>query len=334
MSTSEIGTVKWALKKIETHYSDKPENTKTYILMDLLRDPYKEETFVFLSKIDFIDEYYKSREGDIYTIDYDFSCVPTYLCSPREKIILGYNDTFSTTDREISGEYVTDYHTLVIEKKDTRALMGVLFNKLHSLGSEKFIEKAKEIFRDRYDYSKVVYVNNRVPITIICNSCGREFSRIPYRHLEGSGCGYCKSSLGEINTENYLLDNNICFNHNKRIEAGDRLVYPDFVLLNENTWIEFNGEQHYRHVSIFHNHTDARTFSEQLERDIWERQYCKDNNITLIEIPYILDTYKKISNFLDKVLFQHIDPNTLVNYSKLYKLENTGFSLEDLLLSS
>ena len=42
----------------------------------------------------------------------------------------------------------------------------------NQLTTEQFIEKARKIHGDKYDYSKVNYVNNRVKIIIICPKHG------------------------------------------------------------------------------------------------------------------------------------------------------------------
>ena len=53
-----------------------------------------------------------------------------------------------------------------------------------------FIEKARKIHGDKYDYSKVEYVNMQIPVCIICPTHG-EFWQIPHVHLKGSGCKEC-----------------------------------------------------------------------------------------------------------------------------------------------
>lgn len=58
-----------------------------------------------------------------------------------------------------------------------------------------FIKKAKEIHGDKYDYSKVEYINVKIPIVIICNSCNNNFEQIPNTHLRGSGCKICANVL-------------------------------------------------------------------------------------------------------------------------------------------
>ena len=65
---------------------------------------------------------------------------------------------------------------------------------------EEFIEAARKIHGDRYDYSKVEYVNNETKVCIIChnkNKFGKEHGEIwqtPSKHLQGHGCTNCKMS--------------------------------------------------------------------------------------------------------------------------------------------
>ncbi len=47
-----------------------------------------------------------------------------------------------------------------------------------------------EFNRPKYDYSKVVYVNSKTKVIIICPYHG-EFLQIPNHHLSGSGCAKC-----------------------------------------------------------------------------------------------------------------------------------------------
>jgi hypothetical protein len=61
--------------------------------------------------------------------------------------------------------------------------------------AEEFIEKAKKIHNNIYDYSKVKYVNCRTPVIITCKKHG-DFYQIPNRHLCSRGCHTCgKTSL-------------------------------------------------------------------------------------------------------------------------------------------
>lgn len=57
-----------------------------------------------------------------------------------------------------------------------------------------FIEKAKQVHGEKYDYSKVIYTNNRNKIQIICPTHG-EFNQRPCNHLLGRGCHKCKNEV-------------------------------------------------------------------------------------------------------------------------------------------
>ena len=50
--------------------------------------------------------------------------------------------------------------------------------------------------------------------------------------------------------------------------------------------VEYNGKQHYTFSTFFHKNVEASL--NQKYRDELKRRMCKDNNITLIEVPYTL----------------------------------------------
>lgn len=59
-----------------------------------------------------------------------------------------------------------------------------------NMDNELFIEKAHDVHGDKYDYSKVEYINSQVKICIICPEHG-EFWLAPAKHLYGRGCPKC-----------------------------------------------------------------------------------------------------------------------------------------------
>lgn len=73
--------------------------------------------------------------------------------------------------------------------------------------TEEFIEQAKQIHGEKYDYSKVHYKGNKIPITIICPKHG-EFSQTPLYHLQGHGCIHCynerRGEATRIGNENFI----------------------------------------------------------------------------------------------------------------------------------
>lgn len=56
--------------------------------------------------------------------------------------------------------------------------------------TEEFIQEAKLIHGQKYDYSKVEYVNANKNVKIICPLHG-EFLQTPHSHLKGCGCTKC-----------------------------------------------------------------------------------------------------------------------------------------------
>ena len=62
------------------------------------------------------------------------------------------------------------------------------------LTTEEFIARAKAVHGDKYDYSKMEYVDSQTKICIICPVHG-EFWQKPMAHLYGYGCARCGGSL-------------------------------------------------------------------------------------------------------------------------------------------
>ena len=70
------------------------------------------------------------------------------------------------------------------------------------LTTEEFIKRAIEIHGNKYDYSKVEYVNNRTPVCIICPEHG-EFWQSPSGHLSGKGCPKCAGKY--LTTKDFIV---------------------------------------------------------------------------------------------------------------------------------
>ena len=54
-----------------------------------------------------------------------------------------------------------------------------------------FLERVKKIHHDKYDYSKVDWVNTRIPVEIVCPVHGSFFQK-PFKHMQGQGCPNCR----------------------------------------------------------------------------------------------------------------------------------------------
>lgn len=67
--------------------------------------------------------------------------------------------------------------------------------------NEKFINKAKEIHKNKFDYSLVNYVTNKIKVSIICPVHG-VFEQTPYNHYV-YGCKSCAYQSREVSFETF-----------------------------------------------------------------------------------------------------------------------------------
>ena len=71
----------------------------------------------------------------------------------------------------------------------------------NKLTTEQFIQKAREVHGDKYDYSLVEYINSSTKVKITCHEHG-EFEQVPNNHLQGAGCIKCSRKV--INKEQFV----------------------------------------------------------------------------------------------------------------------------------
>lgn len=108
-----------------------------------------------------------------------------------------------------------------------------------SLTTEEFISRAQKIHNNKYDYSKVKYINSKTSITIVCKEHG-EFSQTPSHHLRGQGCTPCK---------NKTISKKLQMSKEKFIEKatdvhGDKYDYSNTKYKNNHTPIKIICNQH------------------------------------------------------------------------------------------
>ena len=94
---------------------------------------------------------------------------------------------------------------------------------------KRFINHAKEIHGDRYDYSTVKYVNNRTKVIIKCREHG-EFTQLPNNHLKSQNCPTCyKNNIVPHNKrtlENFIRDairiHDLTYNYSESVYVNNR----------------------------------------------------------------------------------------------------------------
>jgi Zn finger protein HypA/HybF involved in hydrogenase expression len=149
----------------------------------------------------------------------------------------------------------------------------------------------------RYNYDKVIYLGSFIPVTIYCNTCGRDFEQTPHGHLCGYGCPYCRFSKGEKLTHDILEKFIILFKieYKDKTCRGKRLPLPfDFAIFNNehelSGLIEYQGEHHFKYGYWSKNKIkNEKTFAERLRLDQIKRDWCKKSGIPLLELDYRKD---------------------------------------------
>lgn len=146
------------------------------------------------------------------------------------------------------------------------------------------------------------YINNSVKnLEFRCQNCGETFisSFVCFTQHGGQLCKNCSGieSLGEVKIRKYLEENQIEFLQEHWFkECRDIKPLPfDFYLPEQSTIIEFDGIQHYKDTDYFRH-----SLEKVKSHDLIKEQYCKDNGINLIRIPYTKINH--ISSILDEQL--------------------------------
>lgn len=129
------------------------------------------------------------------------------------------------------------------------------------------------------------YVGNQEKI-LIKFDCGHKPHWITPSDLKyGYSCPICSESKGEKVIRQYLEKNNIDFKQEHRfIDCRYKLPLPfDFYIPDYNLCIEFDGIQHFEAFNHFGGKEKLKTTK---KRDKIKNNYCKENEINLLRIPY------------------------------------------------
>ncbi len=206
------------------------------------------------------------------------------------------------------------------------------YNFLHSargrkdnseIKTKKFIKKAKKIHGDRYDYSKVEYIDSKTKVCIICPEHG-EFWQTPHNHLItrngncGCDCPKCSNAVSKLENDiiNRLTEEKIKFKKEYTNKELFGRMRGDFYIKSCNVIIECQGSQHFEESNKLHN-SYGGSLSGQIERDYNFSKCCKNANIKLFY--YFDDDNVKNVDYLNDKKFKNIytESNTFTNVDSL-----------------
>lgn len=166
---------------------------------------------------------------------------------------------------------------------------------------DDFIKDANLVHNNKYDYSKVFYINCKTKVDIICKKHGI-FKQKPNTHLNNRGCPNCNTSKGENTIRQILEEHKINFSPQHTFANQPehiKLCQYDFYLPKFNLVIEYHGEQHFIFVKFFHKTREGML--KRRERDKNKKQFCINNNINFVEIHYNQDINQEINNILQHI---------------------------------
>lgn len=171
-------------------------------------------------------------------------------------------------------------------------------------------EKLDEVLHNRnpyYDFVEYPEHTVKGKAKFICNLHDVEWVSSCETVLYGTtGCPICGASTGEREIGLYLVEHKIKSKKKEQSFDGceDRgKLRFDFYLPKYNICIEYQGEQHYEAIRF--SGTDDEKAKERFERlkrrDEIKRNFCKENGITLVEIPYYEIDKHNVEPYLDNL---------------------------------
>jgi hypothetical protein len=138
--------------------------------------------------------------------------------------------------------------------------------KIHSLSITKdqnaWIKEAKDLHGNKYDYSKVIYINAHSKVEIICPKHG-SFWTIASLHrspAHGQGCAKCTNKISKPETEWLDLLEIPKENRNQRLKLTNKYYNVDAIDLENKIIYEFYGDFWHGNPKIFdQNKTNPST---------------------------------------------------------------------------
>lgn len=135
--------------------------------------------------------------------------------------------------------------------------------------------------------------------------CGHEWVASPHHILFGSGCPVCNEYRGEAAIRNFLQIKKIQFipQHIFKDCKNIKCLSFDFYIPDLNLCIEYQGAQHYEATTFFGG---EKAFKQRQHNDKIKREFCKKNNVLLLEIKYTEDVEYVLTEYLSNTKYSLI----------------------------
>ncbi len=169
-----------------------------------------------------------------------------------------------------------------------------------------FVTTSKNKLGNSYSYDINKFIDLETLTEVYCEQHKKWFEVLPLEHIGGKRCPFDNESKGESMVRVYLEKNKIPFKQYHKLkgcfsEINGRciLLTFDFYLPEQNTVIEYDGEQHYKPVERFGG---EETYKRQVILDGIKNAFCDKSNIKMIRIPYTIKKPKDIQDLLNQQL--------------------------------
>ena len=158
--------------------------------------------------------------------------------------------------------------------------------------TKMFEAEVGEVFGDNYQIlSKYVGVTKNILIKHL--ECNHEWISTPDRFIRSFGCPKCNSSKGESKIASILDRFGVAYKI-QHIFKDCKHIKPlpfDFYVYNNKAKliIEYDGEQHFSPTKFNNSHDDdkaIKNYESQVLRDNIKNDFCIENDIPLLRIPY------------------------------------------------
>ena len=183
------------------------------------------------------------------------------------------------------------------------------------LTKEEFIEKARKIHGDKYDYSKVEYNGLEKHVCIICPKHG-EFWQTPHHHiLDKCGCHKCSMSKLEQFVIDILDDKKINFIHecSKKDLSWLGRQRLDIYIPEKKLCVECQGIQHFKPENFGGEKDKNENLKRNIKNDIKKFNKCVENNIKVI---YVVNDKKDV---IDNVIYKYNNVYDKNEFIKLFE---------------
>jgi predicted nucleic acid-binding Zn-ribbon protein len=159
------------------------------------------------------------------------------------------------------------------------------------------IEKYKSILPNNISLIDNFYNGSNKSLNHKCLDCSFTWSTKPNYILHmGTGCPKCNRSKGERKISHILDSLNIPYESEYIVKIHNINYRFDFFISSINTFIEFNGIQHYKPIDFFGGEEYFMTIQ---KNDTIKREWIIENNYNIIDIKYDQDIdYFLLNNLL------------------------------------